>query len=145
MTQTYTIAIANDHAGVDMKNTLVAHLQNMGHTVKNLGTDSHDSVDYPDFANAVADALSAGDADFGVLLCGTGIGISMAANRHQHIRAALCQSALEARLTRQHNNANILVMGARIIGTEQALDCTQTFFTTEYEGGRHQRRLDKMS
>ena len=145
MTQTYTIAIANDHAGVDMKNALVAHLQSMGHTVKNLGTDSLDSVDYPDFAGAVADAIAGGDADYGVLLCGTGIGISIAANRHKHIRAALCQSALEARLTREHNNANVLVMGARIMGMEKALDCIDTFFTTDYEGGRHQRRVDKMS
>ena len=145
MTQTYTIAIANDHAGVDMKNTIVTHLQSMGYTVKNLGTDSADSVDYPDFANAVADAIAGGDADYGVLLCGTGIGISIAANRHKHIRAALCQSGLEARLTRQHNNANILVMGARVIGMEKALDCADAFFSTDYEGGRHQRRVDKMS
>ena len=145
MTQTYTIAIANDHAGVDMKNALVSHLQGMGHTVKNLGTDSSDSVDYPDFADAVANAIGAGDADFGVLLCGTGIGISIAANRHKNIRAALCQSGLEAKLTREHNNANVLVMGARVIGLERALDCTTAFFTADFEGGRHQRRIDKMS
>ena len=145
MTKTYTIAIANDHAGVDMKNALVRHLQGRGHTVKNLGTNSADSVDYPDFAHAVAQTIADGDADFGVLLCGTGIGISIAANRHKHIRAALCQSGLEARLTREHNNANVLVMGARVIGMETAMDCTDAFFSTDYAGGRHQKRIDKMS
>ena len=145
MTQSYVIAIANDHAAVDMKNGVVEHLESLGHIVRNLGTDTHESVDYPDFADAVAKAIEGGDADYGVLLCGTGIGISIAANRHKHIRAALCQSGLEASLTREHNNANVLVLGARVICMEKALDCVTAFLGTEFEGGRHQKRIDKMS
>lgn len=135
------IAIASDHAGPELKALLADQLREAGHTVLDLGTDGTASVDYPNFADAVAGALADGRAAFGVLICGTGIGISIAANRHRHIRAALCHTPTEARLTRLHNDANVLCLGARMIGVEVAKDCVATFFTTEFEGGRHARRV----
>jgi len=139
------VAIASDHAGVELKALVKAELEGMGLSVVDLGTQGTDSVDYPDFADAVAAALKNGKAAQGVLICGTGIGISMAANRHRHIRAAVCHDAASARLTRAHNDANVLALGARLIGPEAARDCVRTFFTTAFEGGRHQRRIDKLS
>ena len=117
----------------------------MGFAVNDLGTQGTNSVDYPDFADALAATLKEGKASQGVLICGTGIGISMAANRHRHVRAALCHDATAARLSRAHNNANVLALGARLIGPEAARDCVRMFFTTSFEGNRHQRRVDKMS
>ena len=110
-----------------------------------LGTDGPDSVDYPDFAAALADAIASGRADRGVLVCGTGIGISIAANRNPAVRAALCHDATTARLSREHNDANVLVLGARLIGEEVARDCLSVFLSTKYEGGRHDRRVAKLS
>lgn len=140
-----TIAIACDHGGLDMKSLLSADLRNDGYDVLDLGTNSTDSVDYPDFAYALADAIKAGRATRGILICGSGIGISIAANRHSHIRAAVIHDALGARLYREHNDANVLCMGARLIGPEVARDCLKVFLNTEFEGGRHEQRVNKLS
>ncbi len=140
-----TVAIAADHAGYELKDLLKADLEALGHDVIDLGTNSADSVDYPDFGHAVADAVTSGKAGRGVIVCGTGIGISMAANRHAGARAALCNDGLTARLSRQHNDANILALGARIIGVEAARDALREFLATAFEGGRHQRRVDKIA
>jgi ribose 5-phosphate isomerase B len=140
-----TIAIASDHAGLELKKQLASYVELLGHEVRNLGTDETDSVDYPDFANAVAEEISSKRAGLGILICGSGIGMSMAANRHKAIRAALVHSGLEARLARQHNHANVLCLGARIIGIETAKDCVKEFLNAVFEGGRHQKRIDKMS
>ena len=139
-----TIAIAADHAGFDLKSTLVDELRRIGANVIDLGTHSTDSVDYPDFADAVAKAIGAGQAVRGVLVCGTGIGISIAANRHKGVRAALCRDSTDARLAREHNDANVLVLGGRTTGVETARDCLKSFLSTPFAGGRHQRRVEKM-
>lgn len=139
------IAVASDHAGVGLKSVVEEMLGEMGYDVLNLGTDGPESVDYPDFANKMASALKNGDASRGVLICGTGIGMSIAINRHPHVRAARCQDVTDARLSREHNDANVLVLGARTIGAETARDCIRTFMATPFAGGRHQRRVDKMS
>lgn len=144
MTQ-QTIAFACDHAGPDLKKTLMDVAADMGFNVLNLGTDGTDSVDYPDYADKMASAIETGTADLGVLICGTGIGISIAANRNKAVRAALCHNGLMARLTKQHNNANVLALGARVIGEEVAIDCLKEFLNTPFEGGRHARRVEKMS
>jgi ribose 5-phosphate isomerase B len=140
-----TIGIACDHAGVELKDLLVAELKAAGFAVLDLGTNSPDSVDYPDFADKLAAAMKQGDVKRGVLICGTGIGISIAANRHRHVRAALAHNTTAARLARQHNDANVLALGARVLGSEVARDCLKVFLETEFEGGRHQRRVDKMT
>lgn len=140
-----TIAIAADHAGYDLKVLLVPELKSLGFEVLDLGTHGLDSVDYPDFADALARAIETGQAKRGVLLCGTGIGIAIAANRHRSVRAGVCHDATTARLTRQHNDANVLALGSRIVGAEVAKDCLRAFLSTEFEGGRHQRRVAKMS
>ena len=139
------IAIASDHAGIDAKDALKTVLTEWGYEVLDLGSNSAESVDYPDFADALTTAIGEGQAARGVLLCGTGIGMSIAANRKPFIRAALCNGVTDARLTRQHNDANVLVVGARTLGIETAKDCLETFLNTEFEGGRHQRRVDKMA
>ncbi len=139
-----TIAIACDHAGYDLKETLKTELANRGFDVLDLGTYGPDSVDYPDFGAAMGDAIASGKAKRGVLICGSGIGISIAANRNPAVRAALCQSGLMAKLSRQHNDANVLALGARLIGIETALECLDAFLDTDFEGGRHQRRVDKL-
>jgi len=139
------IAIACDHAGFPLKAHMAEALRELGHEVLDLGTDSAEqSVDYPDFAAKLAAALSSGQSDRGLLICGTGIGISIAANRHPGVRAALCHDATTARLCREHNDANVLVMGARLIGDVVARDCLETFLATEFEGGRHARRVEKL-
>ena len=140
-----TIAIACDHGGIEMKELLVKDLAAFGWSVLDLGTDGPDSVDYPDFAVKLADALKSGKAQRGVLLCGTGIGISIAANRFEHVRAALVHDSFGARMCRQHNDANVLVMGGRTTGPEVARDCLKIFLETEFEGGRHARRVSKLS
>jgi ribose 5-phosphate isomerase B len=140
-----TIAIAADHGGFDLKSILVPELRGLGYEVLDLGTMSHDSVDYPDLAATLAGAIAEGRATRGVLICGTGIGMSIAANRHRAVRAALVHDATSARLARQHNDANVLVLGGRMLGAEVAKDCVKTFFATEFEGGRHARRVAKMS
>ncbi len=139
------VAIAADHGGFELKAALLPELRQMGYEVLDLGTDSGDSVDYPDFAEAVTAAIREARATSGLLICGSGIGMSIAANRHRDIRAALCQDATTARLSRQHNDANVLVLGARLIGVEAAKDCVRTFFATAFDGGRHSRRIAKMS
>jgi ribose 5-phosphate isomerase B len=137
------IAIASDHAGYDLKVQLKPELEKLGFEVLDLGTDGPASVDYPDFALKMAEALKAGTVQRGVLVCGSGIGISMAANRHKHVRAALCHDHLTARLSRQHNNANVLCLGGRTTGPDVAKDCLRVFLETEFEGGRHQNRVAK--
>ena len=139
-----TIAIASDHAGVELKRVLAEELKRMGRDVLDLGTGGSESVDYPDLADRLAEALRAKKAEQGVLVCGTGIGISIAANRHRHIRAALCHDASTARLARAHNDANVLVLGARTTGVEVARDCLKTFSETPFEGGRHEGRVAKL-
>jgi ribose 5-phosphate isomerase B len=139
------IAIANDHAGVALKQVLIAEIVARGFTPLDLGTNSTDSVDYPDYGTAVAHAITHGRAQVGVAICGTGIGISIAANRHAGIRAALCSNGLAAELARQHNNANVLCLGARMIGEAQAIECLRRFLTTTFEaGGRHTKRVEKL-
>jgi len=139
-----TVAIASDHAGLDMKKDLVPVLEDLGFTVDDLGTHTLDSVDYPDFGRAMADALGQGTAKAGVIVCGTGIGISIAANRHLHVRAALVHDHLTAQLAREHNDANVVAVGARVTGIETAKDCVRAFFSTPFAGGRHQRRVNKL-
>ena len=140
-----TIAIASDHGGYELKTSLIKDIEARGLTVIDLGTDGPDSVDYPDFADALARVIRDGKAARGILLCGSGIGISIAANRHPELRAALVHDGLTARLARQHNDANVLVMGGRLVGPELAKDCLDVFLKTEFEGGRHARRVAKMS
>jgi ribose 5-phosphate isomerase B len=140
-----TIAIASDHAGFELKGTVKEELEGMGLTVLDLGTNGPDSVDYPDFADALADALRTGRASRGVLVCGTGIGISMAANRHRHVRAAVCHDATSARLARAHNDANVVTMGARVVGEGLAEEIVDTFLATPFDGGRHARRVDMIT
>lgn len=139
-----TVAIANDHAGLALKNVLLKEIDACGFAVLDLGTNSIDSVDYPDYGHAVASAVSDGRAKFGIAMCGSGIGISIAANRHAGIRAALCSSGLAAELSRQHNDANVLCLGARLIGEAEASECARRFLTTEFEGGRHVSRVTKL-
>ncbi|OYU15870.1 MAG: ribose 5-phosphate isomerase B [Alphaproteobacteria bacterium PA4] len=139
-----TIALASDHAGFALKAQLVAELRAAGHDVQDLGPDSEASVDYPDYGAKLAAAIAAGTATHGIAVCGSGIGISIACNRNPAVRAALCTSGLMARLSRQHNDANVLALGSRIIGIEVARDCVQEFLTTPFEGGRHAARVAKL-
>ncbi|AKC95160.1 ribose 5-phosphate isomerase [Sneathia vaginalis] len=138
------IAIGNDHAATDYKNEIVKFLEKEGHEVINLGTDSHESVDYPVFAKKVCNVVVEKEADFGILLCGTGIGVSIAANKVEGIRAALLYNEYSARLTKQHNNANVIAFGARVMGIDLILSCIKAYMESEYEGGRHQRRIDML-
>ncbi|OJX81022.1 ribose 5-phosphate isomerase B [Magnetospirillum sp. 64-120] len=138
------IALASDHGGLEMKALLADFLKGKGVEVVDLGTHDSQSVDYPDFAVAMADALKQGKASKGVLMCGTGIGISIAANRFPHVRAALVHDAYGALMCRQHNDANVLVLGGRTMGPEVAKQCVDIFLTTEFEGGRHARRVAKL-
>jgi ribose 5-phosphate isomerase B len=138
------IAIASDHAGFALKTHLAEQIRALGHKLVDLGPFGEASVDYPDFANALAAALNDGRAELGVLVCGSGIGISIAANRHPHIRAALCSDSTSARLARAHNDANVLALGARLIGLEVARDCLHAFLETRFEGGRHAARVAKL-
>ncbi len=138
------IIIASDHAGLDYKELIIKHLTNKGMEVEDYGPYTPDSFDYPDSAHKVAIALKDKKADFGILICGTGIGISIAANRHNEIRAALCTDEFQAKATREHNNANVLCLGARVVGQGLALSIVDTFFSTEFEGGRHLKRIEKI-
>ncbi len=140
-----TIAIASDHAGFELKQELKTDLMDMGFTVLDLGADSLESVDYPDFGYALAGAMKEGKATRGVLVCGSGIGISIAANRHSEIRAALVHDALGARMSRLHNDANVICFGGRMVGPDVARDSLKVFLETKFEGGRHSRRVDKLS
>ena len=138
------VAIANDHAGLALKEALLPEIAACGFTAMDLGTNSPDSVDYPDYGYRVADAVTNGTAQFGIAICGSGIGISIAANRKAGARAALCSTGLMAELSRKHNDANILALGARLIGIEEAKECVRRFLTTEFEGGRHAVRVTKL-
>ncbi|ATE64553.1 ribose 5-phosphate isomerase B [Rhizorhabdus dicambivorans] len=140
-----TIAIASDHAAFDMKAALVEWLRGEGHEVRDLGPATTDSVDYPDYGYKLAEAVAAGEATRGIALCGSGIGISIAVNRHPAARCALVSEVLSARLCREHNDANVLAMGARLIGIEQAKACVAAFLSTDFAGDRHLRRVDKLS
>ena len=139
------IAIASDHAALEMKAALVDWLQQAGHEVTDLGPMTADSVDYPDYGYKLASEVASGGVERGVALCGSGIGISMAVNRHPACRCALVSEGLSAKLAREHNDANVLAMGARLVGIEIAKDCLDVFLKTEFGGDRHQRRVDKLS
>ncbi len=139
---TQKLAIASDHAGYDLKEPIKAHYADIEWI--DLGTNSLDSVDYPDFGRAMGEAITSGEAQRGILVCGSGIGISIAANRFAKVRAALCTTPDMARLARQHNDANVLVLGARIIDEETAFACIDVFLNTEFEGGRHESRVKKL-
>ncbi len=138
------ISIGNDHAGPEYKKAIVEMLQQNGHQVTNYGTDSVDSVDYPDFAHPVATDVSDEKADLGIIICGSGNGIAMAANKHQKVRAAVCWTKEIATLARQHNNANIISIPARFTSVHQAVEMVEAFLKTEFEGGRHANRVDKI-
>jgi len=138
------ISIGNDHAGTEYKLAIVGLLKSMGYEVTNRGTDSSDSVDYPDFVHPVSEDVARGDADFGIVICGSGIGAAMTANKHQQIRAALCWNKELVVLARTHNDANVLSLPARFIAIPQALEMVKVFLKTEFEGGRHARRVEKI-
>lgn len=139
------IAIASDHAGIELKAQLVEHMRASGHVVVDLGPANGESVDYPDYGYRLAEAIASGAATRGVALCGSGIGISISVNRNPACRCALVSDGLSARLAREHNDANVIAMGARLIGIETAKDCLEQFLATPFAGGRHQRRVDKLS
>ena len=138
------IAVGADHAGVKMKASIIEHLISKGFDCHDYGTHDESSIDYPDYAKLVGDAINEGTADRGILICGTGIGISISANKISGIRAALCGDTFSAHLSRQHNDANVLCLGARVVGIGLALDIVDTWFAASFEGGRHQRRVDKI-
>jgi ribose 5-phosphate isomerase B len=139
------ISIGNDHAGPDYKKAIVHYLTSKGHEILNHGTDTFDSVDYPDFGHPVATDVESGKADLGIVICGSGNGIAMTANKHQEIRAALCWTKEISALARQHNNANVVSIPARFTSIQQAIEIVDTFLTTDFEGGRHATRVDKIS
>lgn len=138
------IAIASDHAGFAYKTELIALLNELGHEVKDFGTDSEASVDYPDFIRPAAESVAKGEAEIGIVLGGSGNGEQMAANKIRGIRCALCWNSTTARLARQHNDANVISIGQRVVGIEEAKDAVKVFLTTEFEGGRHVRRIEKL-
>jgi ribose 5-phosphate isomerase B len=140
-----TIAVASDHAGFDLKETLKRDLQEAGYDVLDLGTNSVASVDYPDFGKAMGEAIASGKAERGVLVCGSGIGISIAANRNPKVRAVLAHDATSARLGREHNDANVVAFGQRLTGIEVAREALKVFLATNFEGGRHAGRVAKLS
>ena len=139
------IAIASDHAAVELKTALAEHMRGLGHDVLDLGPEGADPVDYPDYGYALAEAIASGRAERGVAICGSGIGISIAVNRHPAARAALVSEPLSARLAREHNDANVIAMGARLIGITMAKECVDAFLTTDFGGDRHLRRVQKLS
>lgn len=139
------IALGSDHGGFGLKETIKSHLEEKGIPYRDFGTYSSDSVDYPDFAKAVAMAVVNGECERGILVCGTGIGISIAANKVKGIRAALCHDAFSAQMSREHNNANVLAMGERVVGPGLALMIVDIWLSTEFAGGRHGRRVDKIT
>jgi ribose 5-phosphate isomerase B len=140
-----TLAMCSDHAGYELKNKIKEHLQAKGYTVRDFGTDSEASCDYPDYAHPCAKAIESGECQAGIAMCGTGNGIAMTLNKHQGIRAALCWAKDLARLAREHNDANILVLPARFIDPEVALEVVDTYLSTAFEGGRHERRVAKIA
>jgi ribose 5-phosphate isomerase B len=139
------IALAADHAGYALKDELASWLREQGHDVTDLGTNGPESVDYPQFGAKLAQAIAAGEADRGIAVCGSGIGISIAVNREVKARCARVDDPLSAQLAREHNDANVIALGARLIGSDMAKACVQAFLGTEFAGGRHQRRIDQLS
>ena len=138
------IAIGNDHAGTDYKNTIVKHLEEQGYEITNFGTNTNDSVDYPDFVHPVAKDVNNNQVDFGILICGSANGVAMTANKYQKVRAGVCWTSEITELTRQHNNANIICIPARFTSIPQAIKMVDVFLNTDFEGGRHQNRVDKI-
>ena len=139
------IAIGNDHAGVEIKEKIKDHLTKKGHTVINKGYDGKESVDYPDFIHPLAKQISNKNEEKGIIICGSGNGVSMVANKYEGVRAALCWNKEIASLSRQHNNANVLSLPARFLTTEEAIEIVNTFLETDFEGGRHERRVNKIN
>ena len=142
---TKTIVLACDHAAVELKKKFISHLEGLGHSTIDVGTHTTESCAYPEYASAACKKIQGGEADLGILICGTGIGMGMAANKHRGIRAAICSDTFSAAATRLHNDANILCFGARVVGEGVALQLVDAFITTEYEGGRHQSRVDMIT
>ncbi len=136
------IGIANDHTGVELKNTLISYLEDKGYEMVNFGTDSHESYDYPIAGETLANAVKNGEVDYGIAICGTGIGISLSCNKVKGIRCCVCSEPYSAKMSRMHNDANILAFGARVIGAEMAKMIVDEWLNTSFEGGRHQRRVD---
>ncbi len=143
--QNKTLVIGCDHAALDMKAKVIAHVQALGYEVTDVGTYTSDSCAYPDYAHAACAKIQNGEAALGILICGTGIGMCMAANKHHGIRAAACSDTFSAHATRLHNDANVLCFGARVVGEGVAMDLVDVFLSTEYEGGRHQSRVDLLT
>lgn len=139
------IVIGSDHAGPELKAHVRAHLEGQGHTVTDVGTNSHDSTDYPDWAAQAASLVTGGEADLGILICGTGVGIGISANKIHGIRCGIVSEPYSAVMSRRHNNANMISFGARVVGPDLALMIVDAFVTGEFEGGRHQRRVDKIT
>lgn len=139
------VAIGNDHAAVVLKNEIMEYVQSLGHEVVNFGTDTNESCQYPEYGEKVANAVAAGEFDCGILICGTGVGISIAANKVNGIRAAVCSEPTTARLVKEHNNANIIAFGERIVGVELAKDIVKAYLSAEFLGGRHGIRVDMIS
>lgn len=139
------IAIGADHAGFEYKEKIEAYLTSKGFQIQDFGTFSTESVDFPDFAHPTASAVENGEAEFGILICGSGQGVNMTANKHQGVRSALCWNTDIARLTREHNNANIIALPARFVALEYAIEMVDTFLSTDFEGGRHENRVNKIS
>lgn len=139
------IAIGNDHAAVELKKQIMEYVKELGHEVVNYGTDSNESCNYPEYGEKVARAIVAGEADCGILICGTGVGISIAANKVRGIRAAVCSDTATARLVKEHNNANIIAFGERIVGVELAKAIVKAYLEAEFLGGRHAKRVDMIS
>ena len=139
------IALGSDHGGLNLKKEIIKHLQEKGYEIKDFGTYTEDSCDYPDYGVKVAEEVAAKNFDFGIIVCGTGIGISISANKVPGIRAALCSDTFSAHATREHNNANILALGERVVGKGLALDIVDTFLNAKFQGDRHQRRIDKIT
>lgn len=139
------IVIGCDHAALELKNKVIAHLKEQNIEVTDVGTYTSDSCNYPDYASALCKKIQAGEFTLGILICGTGIGMSMAANKHNGIRAACCSDTFSAKATRQHNNANVLCFGERVVGTGLALDLVDTFISTDYLGGRHDKRVQMLT
>ena len=139
------IAIGNDHAAVALKNEIMEYVQSLGHEVVNFGTDTNESCHYPEYGEKVANAVAAGEFDCGILICGTGVGISIAANKVNGIRAAVCSEPTTARLVKEHNNANVIAFGERIVGVELAKDIVKAYLSAEFLGGRHGIRVDMIS
>ncbi|EJS5927508.1 ribose 5-phosphate isomerase B [Listeria monocytogenes] len=139
------IAIGNDHVGIELKSVIVAYLQDLGHEVDDFGAFSNERTDYPEYGKKVAESVAAGKSDLGILICGSGVGISIAANKVNGIRAVVCSEPYSAKLSREHNNTNILAFGSRVVGAELAKMIVQNWLDAEFEGGRHAKRVEMIA